>query len=634
MNAGDEITRLSWADELAQVLRDQSYGVVDQDLTWVESLQQVRAWLGDTRPYTGQHKRPWEAALADFRHATSQLGDEVRQGLAPHLPELLNVLSTLPADDARDRAVRAAGLVDEILETADAGRLLPLAWRDLVTAVRTNTPFQEVRAQGRLLATLLHRSARDVERLCRQMAGVLRDQLVDVRRAQLRLGDIAVVEPLRDIVEASAGLSPRDRADLCLRLLAAAPVAAHHVVWHAFGRAGISRMVEEFGPVTFFNAEWLRGNLTHDGPFRSSLPAETTNPDGFFPAELLPEEKDVVVARVDLGVGARADAPSDSRLMVQSLILASAFPEDRHGWQLYEGYIHAVDDHCSWAALRPAEEDIENQLPYGPLDITAARLSEMAPRIAPHLVKPDAAMSEVIDAIGWWKASGTQPPHASVLLDVRILELLAARVDATAWHRYLGEYHKDAWIRERTASDLVHLVWHARDDVRSLGPKTAEAVIALHDSLVQYRRWSYRTDVTRAIAALPALAAAFPSHTLQRRHTQDMAHRVSDPDGRRAWYTELEERWSRAVNRLTSVRNALAHGGPATASAAANVAPMAHQLAGEALHASLTALLDGKHPYDGHLRRRDRAAEWAQRWRSETPPHEAWPRNPAGGQRP
>ncbi|MFJ7297802.1 hypothetical protein [Streptomyces collinus] len=634
MDVGDKITRLSWADELAQVLRDRSYGVVDQDLAWVEALQQVRAWLGDTRPYTGQHKRPWTAALTDFRHATDRLGDKVRQELAPHLPELLSVLSTLPAGDARCRAVRAACLVDEILETVDAGRLLPPAWKDLVAAVRENAPFQEVRSLGSLLATLLHRSDRDVERLCRWMAGVLRDQLVDVRRAQLRLGDIAVVEPLRDIAGASAGLCPKDRADLCLRLLVAPPVAAHHVVWHAFGRAGISRMVEEFGPVTFFDGEWLRSNLTHDGPFRSSLPAETTSPDAFFPAEMLPEGKDVVVARVDLGVGARADAPSDSRLLVQSLILAAAFPEDRHGWQLYEGYIHAVDDQCGWEVLRLAEEDIENQMPYGPLAITAARLSEMAPRIAPHLVKPGVAMSEVIEAIGWWKASGTQPPHASVLLDVRILELLAARVDGTAWHRYLTEYHKDAWIRDRTAADLVHLVWHARDDVRSLGPKTAEAVIALHDSLVQHQRWGFRTDVTQAITALPALAAAYAPHTLQRRRTQDMAHRVSVPDGRRAWYTELEGRWSRAVNRLTSVRNALAHGGPATASAAANVAPMVHRLAGEALHASLTALLDGKHPYDGHLRRRDRAAEWAQRWLSETPPQEAWSQNPSGGHKP
>jgi hypothetical protein len=393
-------------------------------------------------------------------------------------------------------------------------------------------------------------------------------------------------------------------------------------------------MVEEFGPVTFFDGEWLRGNLTEDGPFKSSLPAEATSPDAFFPAEMLPEGKDVVMARVDLGVGARADAPSDSRRLVQSLILAAAFPEDRHGWQLYEGYIHAVDDQCGWEVIRLAEKDIEEQLPYGPLDVTATRLSEMAPRIAPHLVQPKAAVSEVIDAIGWWKASGVQPPQASVLLDVRILELLAARVGGTAWYTYLSDYHKEAWIRERTAAELVHLVWHARDDVRSLGPETAEVVIALHDSLVQYQRRGFRTDIAEAIAALPALAAAYPAHTLQRRRTQDMVHKVAAPAGRLAWYRELDGRWSRAIRRLTSVRNALAHGGPATASAAANVAPLAHRLAGEALHASLTALLEGKEPSDGHTRRRDHAREWAQRWLSEAAAQEAWPRNPASGHRP
>ncbi|MDF3141417.1 MULTISPECIES: hypothetical protein [unclassified Streptomyces] len=48
---------------------------------------------------------------------------------------------------------------------------------------------------------------------------------------------------------------------------------------------------------------------------------------------MLPKGKDVVMAQADPGVGARADAPSDSRLLVQSLILAAAFPEDRHDRQ-------------------------------------------------------------------------------------------------------------------------------------------------------------------------------------------------------------------------------------------------------------------------------------------------------------
>ncbi|MDF3141418.1 MULTISPECIES: hypothetical protein [unclassified Streptomyces] len=250
----------------------------------METLQQVRARLGDTRPYTGQHKRPWEAALTDFRHATDQLRNEVRQGHAPHLPELLSVLSTPPADNARDRAVRAARLADETLETTDTGRLPPLAWKNPVAAVHENAPFQKVRAQGHLPATPLHRSDRDVERSCRRMAGVLRNQLMNVRRAQLRLGDIAVVQPTQDIAGASAGLSPKDRADPCLRLLANPPAAAHHVVRHAFGRAGISRMVEELSPVTFFDDEWQRRNLTHRRPLQKLPARRNDRPRYLFPS--------------------------------------------------------------------------------------------------------------------------------------------------------------------------------------------------------------------------------------------------------------------------------------------------------------------------------------------------------------
>lgn len=604
---------LTWTDEVAQALRGNRIDSAEGELTWPEALEQLRARAGDG-PYTGRQRQPWEATISDLTHGAGRLGPAVRHQLEPRLTDLLAALSPPPNASAADRIATAARLADELLRQASSGQLLPAAWQDLLGSARDGVGFDALDGCRKLLYVLLRRSQHQAERLCHQLSAVMRDDAVSVQRAQVRLGDLDVIAPSRDIVGSAAGWSPQARADLCERLVVAQPLTAHHVVWHAFRRAATTKMVEEYGPVTLYDSEWLRGNLLNDGPFKRDLPAEATADDGFFPAEMLPEGKDVVIARVDLGSKARADAPADSRVLVQSLILAATFPADRHGWELYEGYIHAANGDCGWKVFSLLDEDIDARMPYGPMDITARRLSEMAPRVAPHLASGLADLSGVVDAIGWWKASGVQPPHASVLLDVRILETVAGMVcgHGQTWYGYLDAYHKNAWIRRSMTSELFHVVWHARDDLHRWSAQEQEAVTTIHDKLLRHRRWESHADMAQVVAELPALAAALPEHTLQHRRTAAAAHRISTPEGVRAWYTDLENRWMRTLGRLRLVRNALAHGGPVTAAAAAaSVAPVVHQLAGGALLSSLTALAEGTAAADRHEAHRDRCDAWA-----------------------
>ncbi|MFF7647078.1 hypothetical protein [Streptomyces canus] len=581
-------------------------------MTWPQSLEQLRARAGDG-PYTGRQRQPWEAAIADLTHSASQLGPAVRNQLEPRLSDLLAALARPPDARATDRIARAARLAEELLRQADSGQLLPAAWQDLLGSVRDGVGFDAVDERRGLLHVLLRRSQRQPERWCDQLSGVMRGDAMSVQRARVRLGDLDATALLKDAAGSAAGWSVQARADLCERLVAAPPGTAHHVVWHAFRRAATSKMVEEYGPVTLYNSEWLRGNLINDGPYKSSLPVEATAPDSFFPTDMLPEGKDVVVARVDLGFGARADAPADSRVLVQSLILAAGFPEDRHGWELYEGYIHAANGDCGWKVFSLHDEDIDARMPYGPMDITARRLSEMAPRVAPHLTSGLADLSGVVDAIGWWKASGVQPPHASVLLDVRILETVAGTVcgHSQKWYEYLGAYHKSSWIRRSMASELFDVAWHARDGAHGWSSQEREAVTAIHGKLLRHRHGESHADMAQVVAELPSLAAALPEHTLQRRRTAAAAHRISSPERVHAWYMDLENRWERTLGRLRLVRNALAHGGPVTAAAAASVAPVVHQLAGRSLLSSLTALTEGAAAADRHEAHRDRCDAWA-----------------------
>ncbi|MGW0956652.1 hypothetical protein, partial [Streptomyces sp. NPDC002545] len=187
---------------------------------------------------------------------------------------------------------------------------------------------------------------------------------------------------------------------------------------------------------------------------------------------------------------------------------------------------------------------------------------------------------KVARSSGWWKASGVQPPHASVLLDVRILETVAGTVcgHGQTWYGYLDAYHKNAWIRRSMTSELFDVVWHARDDLHWWSPQEREAITAILDKLLRHRRWRSHADMAQVVAQLPSLAAALPERTLQHRRVAAAAHRISAPEGVRAWYTDLENRWARTLGRLRLVRNALAHGGPVTAAAAASVAPVVHQL--------------------------------------------------------
>lgn len=612
MGVGEARAARTWADEVAQALRGTKTDAAQGELTWPQALEQLRARAGDG-PYTGRQRQPWEATIADLTHAVGQLGPAVRQQMEPHLFDLLAALSTPPNASATDRIARTARLAEELLLQADSGQLLPTAWQDLLSSVRDGVGFDAVDERLCLLHVLLRRSQRQAERLCDQLSGVMRDDATSVQWAQVRLGDLDPTALRRDLVGSAAGWSAQARVDLCERLVAAPPGTAHHAVWHAFRRAATSKMVEEYGPVTLYNSEWLRGNLINDGPYRSSLPAEATAADSFFPTDMLPEGKDVVIARVDLGFGARADAPGDSRVLVQSLILAAGFPEDHHGWELYEGYIHATNGDCGWKAFSLLDENIDARMPYGPMDITAKRLSDMAPRVAPHLTSGLEDLSSVVDAIGWWRASGVQPPHASVLLDVRILETVAGAVcgHARTWYEYLDTYHKNAWIRRSMTSELFDVLWHARDGIHWWSPQEKRAVIAIHGKLLRHDHGKSRADMTQVVAELPALAAALPEHTLQHRRTSAAAQRISSPGQVRVWYTDLENKWARTLGRLRLVRNALAHGGPVTAAAAASVAPVVHQLAGGSLLSSLTALIEGTAAADRHEAHRDRCNAWA-----------------------
>ncbi len=81
-----------------------------------------------------------------------------------------------------------------------------------------------------------------------------------------------------------------------------------------------------------------------------------------------------------------------------------------------------------------------------PLNIPQLEFPVWLPVFAPRLPVSDQSLRDIIDALHWWRTGPSQPTAASIVLNVRIVELVASRVGETTWTTYLESYFKNAWI--------------------------------------------------------------------------------------------------------------------------------------------------------------------------------------------
>ncbi len=118
------------------------------------------------------------------------------------------------------------------------------AWLDIADACRDpDTPYETIAARRDLFWQLIRAADRNALELGRALAGVLDDHAMDVMAVQMQLGDIPSPGPNGSPKPGElAGLSETDRMDLGRRILNAATILAHHVVWVAFDRASLKGM--------------------------------------------------------------------------------------------------------------------------------------------------------------------------------------------------------------------------------------------------------------------------------------------------------------------------------------------------------------------------------------------------------
>jgi hypothetical protein len=199
---------------------------------------------------------------------------------------------------------------------------------------------------------------------------------------------------------------------------------------------------------------------------------------------------------------------------------------------------------------------------------------------------------------------------ASLLLDIRILELIAKRV-GTTWPEYAKSYMRISWVRQSMFDDLREAFYEALHSAERLSSQEQrQKVETYRTAIVSWKGEGFTIDLRGCVDALPDLAGIFPVHSRLGRRLQSLSKRLKSPSTVRVWRDELTDEWSLLVDRLQRVRNALAHGGPIQDQGVESVHRFGQRLAAWALSVALEGILEGKTISVAHRDHAQREDTW------------------------
>jgi hypothetical protein len=569
------------------------HALTSPDVPWAEpsrpcvllALDELLVWIDDPRPFDDRmHVSGWDSAGRDLLDAVDGLGQHLKDAIAVHVATLRSLWrNDIGGDSVQRQLLKTAALALRAdLATADVAKA---AWQDLQkTCAQSTRPSGTVAARRDAFWEVIRASDRNAEELSRSLTGVLTGSRVSALNMLVALGDVdpAIVDRLA--LRAAPDMPVPERLELVERFLVL-PIESHaHVVWFAFRQAWLTSMVQSLPAVEFFDAQWLHGNLFDDGPFRGQLPVELTQLEH---PEELPADKDVVLARVDLGTGKVPDAIREAAQRVDTLLSMATFG-CAVPWQRLSGLIHVQDGRIVHQRAFWVLDQAES--PHA-LDSTAAQLTRMAPRVAARIPIADPAAKEIIDALQWWRTGATSSAAESLLLNVRVIELVASRLGETWWTTYLEKYLKNLWIHDSILDVLFRVFWEAlhqpvlsemRDQQRSI-------FLEVTSSSLGQQKYS----ISKAAAHVTEMLAFTPPHSPLGRDLRTIQRRTANAKALQDWAKEMEYQWSASVHRLERVRNAVAHGGPFTDRAIQLVHPLSQRLSVWSLWEAVEAVIDG-----------------------------------------
>lgn len=573
-----------------------------EGLDILTALDELMAWANDRRDYDERiHKSGWNSAINDFNGAVRLLGRGTFQVVRSHV----NAIRVICQPNIGASQTLRAKLSSEcrlMRQTLADGATVTAAWDDLRRVCsRKESPMTTVGARRDNFWAIVRAMDRNTVELSRALSSVLTGDPVSAVDAKLQLREIdgssVDIRSLRD----APLIDPAERLRLVVALLDVEATSNADVVWFAFRRA-FSDTMGRFGPIQFFDAQWLRGNLFEDGPLREQLPGELAD---LREADSIPDKNDVVLARIDLGVGIFPDAVRVAGEQLETLLGISTI-DCSVPWEQLSGFIHARNGRIVSHSYFIYEE--EDYLPYDAMRHTAAEISHMAPLVIPMLPVRDAAIKEIIDSLHWWRAGSSQPTAAAIVLNVRAIELLASRVGETSWTTYLEKYLKNLWIRESIVDTLYLALREALHGRVAPEDRARQRQIFLEAYTYERGRQGFR--IGAAARHLDAIIDFIPSGSSLGRELRTVKRRTSDGHAIQAWCAEMERQWAGWVHRLERIRNSIAHGGPFTESAVRLTQPFSRRVSAWALSMAVDGLVEGKSVAQSHADRKSLGDGW------------------------
>ncbi|MEV5553834.1 hypothetical protein AB0L44_09245 [Nonomuraea wenchangensis] len=601
----------TWLDELRMcAVEPHSRWSAYTHTSILGTAKELNQWLNQTRPYTSAQKDGWLSILTDFEHSASLAGPEITQAAGPDYGKVLALTQSLgnAFNAIKKEALVAAHLATALpaaqttmqafLDRFTDADLRKAAWRDMLAACRDLTSPRNVIAIRRdFFWELLQIANYDLTRMSSTLCGILGDLKHDIDEARIWLGDagVAVSDRSFDFTQA-ASMPESQRLTLCERLTTASAASAHHVVWLAYENADIHR-VDVGQRFCFYGSMWVRGNLERgEGANYDSLPSELKTSDGWFSYTVLPDDVRVELVRVDLGREQFTDPVQAAREEVENLVTLASHRVDNSSWRRLDGYLHAIDGRIKGIGVFRSADFFTKQAQYHQPDNMRTALQELHKSIGSRLPITDPSLIETIEAVRHWKEAKDQSPLAAIILNVRILELLSARVSHGSWHSYLDEYFAKSWVKHRMHWEIeavTYMAVHADKYGTALSANTLQEIAQLKQSIFSKSPASgQRADLRAAVAALPRLTALHTSreqHFGRRLHT--LATHLSSVSSTTHWRDELMSEWNLIRRRLQRVRNCLAHGGPIEPSTAETAHKFAVGQTDACLDVSLRGLL-------------------------------------------
>lgn len=499
------------------------------------ALDELIAWTRDNRDYDERvHEPGWQSAIHDFLIAADFLGSKTKRVVQSHLDVMRNACQpgVLGTQTLREQLSAEAAAMRQTLGTTPA---LIAAWTDLIGILgRKEALMNTVSVRRDNFWAIVRAVDRNAFELSRRLTSVLTGDPFEVLKAQLALGEIDRIDgDILSIRRSTPRIDPKRRLDLALRLLSLEPISSAHLVWFAFKGAGLTGMVQGSDSIRLFEAQWLRANLLQGGPFISEIPNEIRDLEV---ANTIPDKSDVVLASVDLGTGTFSDAVREASERLDAFVGMSMLGSPIL-WERIRGFIHLQDGRIAANQFfRYEDERSESQSPYA-LEYAAARITDRASRIASRIPVSDRNIKDIIDALHWWRPDPSQPTSASIILNVRIIELIASRAGEKSWTTYLEKYFKNVWIHA-VVMDTFHGALHEalhRRVVPEVQSKQREILL----EVVEYRVGGQRFHIDKAVRHLDDIIHFTSPDLSIGRDLRTVRQRTSSADALTRWCTEV-----------------------------------------------------------------------------------------------